>query len=231
MHVRGIAPILDAMSDELPRGAVDLTPDTRALLGRLAKRLGRPLSAAIEPELVLAAEEELGARIPLEVLALLAAEGRLPGDLFALTDGIRAFYAAQDHDLGELAFDHVAVALLSDLDFAGGWGAEPVFAIVRRQDDRAAPPRYARYELRNPTPNGTPYSLAEYLAERHHMVLGAVAGEAFDFALAKAAVNAEVVTHAKFGRGKVTARGEGKVTVAFDDGTTRTLAERFVTPA
>lgn len=220
------------MTDDLPRGAIELAPTTRSLLGRLAKRQGRPLSGAIEPELVAAAEEELGAPIPLEILALLAAEGRAPGDLFALTDGIRAFYAAQEHDLGEVAFDHVAFAMLTETDFTGMWSAEPVFAIVRRQRDRAAPPRYARWELRHPTPNGVPYSLEEYLAERHHMVLGAVAGpELFDFAIAKAAVNAPIVTHAKFGRGRVIGRGEGKVTVAFDDGTTRTLAERFVTPA
>jgi hypothetical protein len=212
----------------VPRGPIRLDSDSAGHLARLARALGRPPSLAIDPAAIEDVEAELRTVIPYGVIALLAVEQRLPAALVELTESIRTFHEAQEQPLGALGFDHVAFALLSD---TGEWGDEPCFGLFRRTSDRTAPAGMARWDLRKPVRGGQPFGLAEYLDERWHLGTDAPASPPITVTIEPPAPQHVFVVHATFGRGRLRARGEGKVTVEFDDGTTRTLAERFVTPS
>lgn len=205
----------------LPRGPVALAPDVAAQLGQLAAKRGRPAAVTVDPALVGAAESALRTAIPFVVLAVLAVEDRYPAGLVDWTATIDAFYAA---GAGEMRFPHVAFAqLVGTLD---DWTAEPCFAAFARTTDRAQA-RLVRWDVRKPGPDGAPYSLAQYLAE-HHDLRRPGSAPPLGLAIEAALVVERFATHAKFGRGRVLVRGEGKTKIAFADGV-RTLADAFLT--
>ncbi|WAS95655.1 hypothetical protein [Nannocystis punicea] len=204
----------------LPRGPVALAPDVEAQLGRLAAQLGRPAAVTVDPALVEEVEAELRTAIPFEILAVLAVENRYPIWLAAWTRDIDDYYVTSG---GGMRFPHVAFAQL--VGTAGDWTAEPVFAAFKRTDDRSEA-RLVRWDLRKPGPNGEPYSLAQYLAERHEPLRPGPAAP-LKLAIEPPPVVERWATHAKFGRGRVLVRAEGKTKIEFADGV-RTLADNFL---
>lgn len=205
----------------LPRGPVDLAPEVATQLGRLAAKLGRPAAVTVDPALVEAAEAELRTAIPFEVLAVLGVENRTLAGLAYWTAEIDAFYAA---DEAPIRFPHVAFAQI--VGTPEDWTAEPCFAAFARTAERATA-RLVRWDVRKPDRDGTPYSLAQYLVERHELLPRGKAAP-LELTIAAPPVVERWATHTKFGRGRVLARGEGKTKIEFADGV-RTLADNFLT--
>jgi hypothetical protein len=169
------------------------------------------------------AEEHLQSVIPDDVVALLAIEGRTAGDLVRLTHEIRTYYEVTDRNaIRTLKFAHIAAARLNEVD-----SPEPFYLAFARTKDRRAS-TVVEWILRKPAPGAHAYDLERYVRE-FHGVTAATGACPPRVLIADPVVAEEFVVHAKFGRGKVMQRRDGKVTVAFADAT-RVLAERFVTP-
>ncbi len=204
----------------LPRGQVSLDPASALLLGRLAVQLGRPVSATIAPGPIEDAEAAWHTAIPYDVLAVLAIEQRSLQALFELTSEARTFYDATERGLAhDLGLDKVVLfaRLLTD-------PVEPRYAgfdkTTRR--DRAS---VVDWVLRKPGVGREAWSLAAYLEVRWHLVVPEA--QAFTLAIEAPPELVQYATHAKFGRGRVVARADGKAIVKFADGK-RTLAESFL---
>ncbi|MFY0535922.1 hypothetical protein [Nannocystis pusilla] len=173
----------------------------------------------IDPSLVEEAEVALHTAIPFDVLAILAVEARYPAGLVAWTEEIRDYYKTS---APTVQFAHVAFAQL--VGTYDDWTAEPCFAAFARTHDRART-RLVRWDLRKPGPDGQPYSLAQYLAERHEQDLPTSAPP-LTLSIEPPPVVERYATHPKFGRGRVLLRSEGKTRLEFADGI-RTLADSF----
>jgi len=210
---------------DVPLGRAALAPESAALLGRFAAQRGRSHVVTVAPEPVADLEAALGSAIPFDVIALLALEERALVALRDLTEEIATYYRVESQELGrplarELAWKHVAFA---SLDAAP---EEPRFAAFPRGADRTTP-TLVEWILRKPSPGAHPYSLARYLEERWRL---SAAPSAPPIELVLESPKAAIVhaTHAKFGRGRVLSRADGKATVEFADGTTRRLADQFL---
>ena len=195
-------------------------------LARLARARQAPSAIAIDETIVAELETVIGSVIPHDILALIAIERRSLGALVEYTEEIRAYYNAIDRSLiADLKFAHVAFAITNDVDGDRG-DAEPRYATfaITTQRDRVD---LIEWTLRKPTAGSTPYSFERYMLDVHHLDASAEPGELPVITVATPVVIEEYVSHAKFGRGRVVKRGEGKVTVEFADAT-RTLAQAFV---
>ena len=205
----------------LPRGQVPLDPASALLLGGLAVQLGRPVSATIAPGPIEEAEAAYHTAIPYDVLAVLAIEQRSLQALFELTSEARTFYDATERGLAhDLGLDKVVLFARLPTD-----PAEPRYAgfdkTTRRE--RAS---VVDWVLRKPGVGREAWSLAAYLEVRwHHDIVPEA--EPFTLAIEAPPELVQYATHAKFGRGRVVARADGKAIVEFADGK-RTLAERFL---
>jgi hypothetical protein len=213
---------------ELPLGPTPLAAPSAALLGRFAAQRNRPPVLTLTRESIVDMETALGTAIPLDVVALLALEGRPLSDLGDFTAGVSEYYAAQSLELGrtvarELGWNHVAFAML--VGTPDNWTEEPRFAAFARGDRTDT--SIVEWVVRKPSPGAHPYSLARYLADKWQLT--DVPASPLELVLTSAQPAAVYATHVKYGRGRVLARGEGKATVAFDDGNTRKLAENFLT--
>lgn len=204
----------------LPRGEVPLGPASAALLGRFAVELGRPLAATLAPGPIEETEAALHTAIPYDVLAVLAIEQESLHALFQVTGEAREFYDATERGLArQLGLDKVVLFASLPAD-----PAEPQYAGFDKTASRERA-SVVKWVLRKPGVGRAAWSLAGYLEEHWQLV----AGEAPAFTLAIAAPSEveRYATHAKFGRGRVVARADGKAVVEFADGA-RTLAERFL---
>jgi hypothetical protein len=204
----------------LPRGQVPLDPEAAALLCRLAGQLGRPTSATLAGGPIEEVEAASHTAIPYEVLAVLAIEERSLHELVAITDEARAFYEATEPRLvRELGLDKVVLFARLAAD-----PAEPRYAgfdKTTRRDHVS----FVEWVLRKPGIGRRSWSLAGYLEARGSIAAGGT--PAFTLAIEEPPKTVQYATHAKFGRGPVVSRADGKVVVEFADGR-RTLAERFV---
>jgi hypothetical protein len=204
----------------LPRGPAPLDPASASLLGGLAAQLGRPATATLAPAAIEEAEAIFHTAIPYDVLAVLAIEQRSLHDLFAITGEAREYYDTTERGLAEyLELDHVV--LFARLP---GDPSEPRYAGFDKTTsrDRAS---IVDWVLRKPSVGRNPWTLAGYLEERWQLVRGDAPGFALLIEAPPEVV--EYATHAKFGRGRVVSRGDGKAVVEFADGK-RMLAERFL---
>jgi hypothetical protein len=204
----------------LPHGPVPLEPEAAELLGRLAKQLGRADATTIVPGGPIAeAEEALQTAIPYHVLAVLAVEQRSLRDLFEITSEARTFYDTTESGIARRLGLHTVV-LFARLP---GEPAEPSYAGFDKATRRDGA-SIVRWVLRKPEVGRHAWSLAGYVATR-----GELPGEAERFALAIEAPRelVQYATHAKFGRGRVVSRSDGKAVVEFADGR-RMVAEQFL---
>jgi hypothetical protein len=208
---------------------VPLAAQSAALLGRLAAQRNRADVVTLVREPIADLEATLGSVIPFDVIALLAVEERPLSGLLDLTARLSDYYDVESRALGralarELGWKHVAFAML--VGTPDDWTEEPRFAAFARGIDRATA-TLVEWVARKPSPGAHPYSLARYLEEKWHVT--DAPAPPLQLVLASAQPVGGYAVHPKYGRGRVLARGDGKTTLEFADGSTRRLADPFLT--
>jgi hypothetical protein len=204
----------------LPRGRVSVELGSADLLGHLAEQLGRPRSATLDPGPIEQAEIALGTAIPYDVLAVLAIEQRSLRAIFETTIEAREFYDATQRGLArDLGFDKVVLFAILPGD-----PAEPRYAGF---DKTARPRPRVGHRMGTAQARHRPHTVVAGQLPRSSRQIVPASAPPFALAFDAPPEVVQYATHPKFGRGRVLARADSKVTVEFSDGK-RTLAERFV---
>lgn len=215
-------------------GPLRVSDEMRMLLGHCFVQ-GEPIpeNPTLSLERVLAIEQQLGAALPDDALALAASRSHLLRHATGFSLDEVLDFADDERDLPD---DHVAIAVVYSEPFAelyeGAHGG-PFFTLAIRRGRKVSDP-----EVLLVTENGTPKPptlaafararIEEWHRSRNEASPLASAG-AIDFVPvlvatpARAAPVERVVDHPRLGRGRLLEERDDKWVVAFDDGSTRTL--------
>lgn len=202
---------------------LDLSADLRALLGALhaSRASERPL--VVRPVDLAGVEEAIGSVVPDAVVALSIAGGPSLSQLVEATASYES-YAQTTHDKA------------GNLVILETWGEWPATSVGFAPTQSRGRPKLVVWDWKTWTADKTlgVDSIADYVRVR-------VVGEgpalepladpsSFRPAVGAVAAAERFVVHAKFGRGRVVGAEDGKLRIAFEDGT-RTLLAKFVTDA
>lgn len=201
---------------------VRLAGETRRLLARVWRDHARP-PLMIDPRAIKDVTRALRSKIADDVLAILAAEGRTPAALPALTGELATFFDAtygRGSWRSELEFDHVVFARLP------GDESEPLFASFRR-----GPSTFALWDARRPQRGGTPLTLAAYVSRTWTGVEAISDPEVAAFAPvieAPPPPPLRQVSHPSFGVGTVLDRRDGKLRIDFGPHGVKVIGEKYI---